>query len=285
MISSTVGSRGSLGLISALTASTIYTLHLRGAILKVPSSGRPHVLASNIATTYYSVAHFPPLENSRNGDFPMIPAECLPGRRNFLKAGVVLATGLSGVALLPQPAVSEESDAWVIGPKPGFTPEIGTLTSMLAFTRMQVLNSVKGMSQADLDFLFDGKANTIGALLLHLAATDSYYHLNSFQGIAWGKFPDAAKQKWEVAMNLGEPARKTIKGNSLDYYLNVLNESREKTLGELKKRDDKWLAALDTEAGMNNYGKWFHVADHESNHNGQIKFLKSRLHGAKPASE
>ena len=79
----------------------------------------------------------------------MIPAECLPGRRNFLKAGVVLATGLSGVALLPQPAVSEESDAWVIGPKPGFTPEIGTLTSMLAFTRMQVLNSVKGMSQAD----------------------------------------------------------------------------------------------------------------------------------------
>jgi len=215
----------------------------------------------------------------------MIPADCSPSRRNFLKAGVVLATGLSGVALLPQPAAPEESDAWVIGPKPGFTPEIGTLTSMLAFTRMQVLNSVKGMSQADLDFLFDGKANTIGALLLHLAATDSYYHLNSFQGIAWGKFPDAAKQKWEVAMNLGEPARKAIKGNNLDYYLNALNESREKTLAELKKRDDKWLAALDTEAGMNNYGKWFHVAEHESNHDGQIKFLKSRLPNAKPAAE
>jgi Tetratricopeptide repeat len=112
-----------------------------------------------------------------------------PSRRNFLKAGVVLATGLSGVALLPEPGVSEESDAWVIGPKPGFTPEIGTLTSMLAFTRMQVLNSVKGMSQADLDFLFDGKANTIGALLLHLAATDSYYHLNSFRAWPGVNFP------------------------------------------------------------------------------------------------
>jgi hypothetical protein len=54
----------------------------------------------------------------------------------------------------------------------GFTPEIGTLTSMLAFTRMQVLHNVKGMSQADLDFLIDAKANTIGALLLYLAATE-----------------------------------------------------------------------------------------------------------------
>jgi uncharacterized damage-inducible protein DinB len=215
----------------------------------------------------------------------MIPAECLPSRRNFLKAGALLATGFSGAALLPRPVASEESDAWVIGPKPGFAPEIGTLASMLAFTRMQVLHSTTGMSQADLDFLFDGKANTIGALLLHLAATDSYYHLNSFQGIAWGKFPDAAKQKWDVAMNLGEPARKAIRGNSLDYYVNALKESREKTLAELKKRDDKWLTALDAEAGMNNYGKWFHVAEHESNHNGQIKFLKSRLPGAKPSSE
>ena len=139
---------------------------------------------------------------------------------------------------------AQDDNAWIIGPKPGFSPEIGTLVSMMAFTRMQVMHNTKGMSQQDLDFLIDGKANTIGALLLHLAATDSYYHLNSFQGIAWGKFPDAAKQKWDVPMNLGEPARKAIKGNNLDYYVNALNETREKTLAELKKRDDKWLAAL-----------------------------------------
>jgi hypothetical protein len=215
----------------------------------------------------------------------MIPAECLSSRRNFLKLGAAVATGVSGLTLFAEPAVSQESDAWIIGPKSGFTPEIGTLVSMLAFTRMQVLHNTKGMSQQDLDFLIDAKANTIGALLLHLAATDAYYHLNSFQGIAWGKFPDTAKQKWDVAMNLGEPARKAIKGNKLDYYLNALNETREKTLAELKRHDDKWLATLDTEAGMNNYGKWFHVAEHESNHDGQIKFLKSRLPGAKPASE
>jgi hypothetical protein len=215
----------------------------------------------------------------------MLPAECLPNRRTFLKAGAVLATGLSGLALLPEPTTAQNNDSWVIGPKPGFTPEIGTLTSMLAFTRMQVLHNVKGMSQADLDYLLDPKANTIGALLLHLAATESYYGMNTFGGMKWGSWPDDVKKKWDIPMNLGEPARKAIKGNSLDYYLNILHESREKNLAEFRKHDDKWLTAVDTEFGANNYGKWFHVAEHESNHDGQIKFLKSRLPGAKPAAE
>ena len=216
----------------------------------------------------------------------MISDECVPNRRKFLKLSAALTATAAGLTSFPGSEVAAQDDnAWIIGPKPGFSPEIGTLVSMMAFTRMQVMHNTKGMSQQDLDFLIDGKANTIGALLLHLAATDAYYHLNSFQGIAWGKFPDAAKQKWDVPMNLGEPARKAIKGNNLDYYVNALNETREKTLAELKKRDDKWLAALDTEAGMNNYGKWFHVAEHESNHDGQIKFLKSRLPNAKPAAE
>ena len=218
----------------------------------------------------------------------MLPAECLPNRRNFLKlgvAGVAAISGTAGFAVLSETAMGAEKDDWVIGPRQGFTPEIGTLTSMMAFTRMQVIASTKGMSAADLDFLLDAKANTIGALLNHLAATEAYYQANSFDGIQWEKFSDALKQKWDVAMNLGEPARKTIKGNSLDYYLNLLNATREKTLAELKKRDDKWLATVDPAFGANNFGKWFHVAEHESNHNGQIKFLKSRVPGAKPTAE
>ena len=215
----------------------------------------------------------------------MFHPESLPNRRNFLKFGAVLATGASALTVFSEPAVSQDDESWVIGPKPGFTPEIGTLVSMLAFTRMQVLHNTKGMSVADLDFLLDGKANTIGALLNHLAATDAYYHLNSFGGVKWDSWSDDVKKKWDVPMNLGEPARKAIKGNSLDYYLNLLHETRERTLAELKKRDDKWLTAVDTEMGMNNYGKWFHVAEHESNHDGQIKFLKSRVPGAKPSAE
>jgi len=150
-----------------------------------------------------------------------------------------------------------------------------------------MLSSVKGMSQKDLDFLLDEKANTVGALLMHLAATDRIYQLNTFEGNSLKELPAAYKEKWEVAMDLGEPARKSIKGNNLDYYLNLLGETREHTLAELKKRDDTWLLTVDKDWGWgptNNYCKWFHVCEHESNHNGQIKLIKGRLPGAKPAS-
>ncbi|GAC1639584.1 MAG: DinB family protein [Candidatus Acidiferrum sp.] len=205
----------------------------------------------------------------------------ISSRRNFLKAGAAIAAGVSGFALSPQPTLAQDNESWVIGPTKGYTPEIGTLVSMLNFTRMQVLHNVKGLSQSDLDFLLDAKANTIGSLLLHLAATETYYGLNSFGGMQWESWSEEVKKKWDIPMNLDEPARKAIKGNSLDYYLNALHESREKNLAEFKKRDDKWLAEVDTYMGMNNYGKWFHVAEHESNHDGQIKFLKGRLPGAK----
>jgi len=214
----------------------------------------------------------------------MLPLECLPTRRNFLKIGAAIAAGVSGLSLAPRHALAQEGESWLIGPQKGYTTEIGTLVSMLAFTRMQVLQNVKGLSQQDLDFLLDAKANTIGALLMHLAATETYYGLNSFGGVKWDSWPDEVKKKWDVPMNLDEPARKAIKGNSLDYYLNALHESREKNLAEFKKRDDKWLTVVDTEMGMNNFAKWFHVAEHESNHDGQIKFLKSRVPGAKPSA-
>jgi hypothetical protein len=154
--------------------------------------------------------------------------------------------------------------------------------------RDQVLRAVKGMSQQDLDFLLDAKANTIGALLVHLAAIESFFQMNTFEGLAGKTLPEPFKQKWGMPMELGEPARKSIKGNNLDHYLNVLNETREKTLAEFRKRDDAWLMAVDKDwpwGPTNNYCKWFHVTEHEANHNGQIKFLKSRLPGAKPGNE
>jgi uncharacterized damage-inducible protein DinB len=217
----------------------------------------------------------------------MFPPECVPSRRNFLKAAAMTA-GVSGLMLLPQPAFSEDTDMNIIGPKKGYSPQIGTLVSMMTWMRTIALHSVKDMSTKDLDYLLDDKANTIGALLMHLAATDRIYQINTFEGNDLKELPAAYKEKFGVAMDLGDAARKSIKGNSLDYYLTLLNETREHTLAEFRKRDDKWLMTVDKDWGWgptNNYCKWFHVCEHESNHNGQIKFLKSRLPGAKPASE
>jgi hypothetical protein len=182
-----------------------------------------------------------------------------------------------------QASGKDAADIYMIGPRDGYSPEIGTLVSMMINMRSQVLYNVHGMSQADLDFLLDDKANTIGALLLHLAATDTYYRLHTFGETPWGSWDESTKKQWDVAMNLGEPARKVIKGHHLQFYLDILEETRAKTFAEFKKRDDKWLFSRDkiSPDWGNYYSEWFHVCEHESNHDGQIKFLKARLPGAK----
>jgi hypothetical protein len=219
---------------------------------------------------------------------PMFPSECPPSRRNFLFAGAAFAATVSTLTLPVSYAAADDSGLTIVGPKPGFSPQIGTLVSEMAFMRDQVVHSVKGMSQQDLDFLLDAKANTIGALLLHLAAVEKFFQLNSLQGLSEDKIPESFKEKWGMPMELGDPARKAIKGNNLDYYLNILNETRAGTLAEFRRRDDAWLMAVDKTWGWgptNNYCKWFHVTEHEANHNGQVKLLKSRLPGAKSAAE
>lgn len=217
------------------------------------------------------------------------------GRRHFLKTAAALTSGI-GLAFLPgagqaqQSPVSaqaEDNDANIIGPKPGYSPQIGTLVSMMGWLRPPITRAVQGMTTEQLDFLLDDKANSIGALLYHLAATDAFYHEHTFKGLEWGKFDPDVMQKFGVAMELGDPARKQIKGNDLKFYLDLLEETRQRTLAEFRKRDDKWFMTVDEKwywGPTNNYCKWFHVCEHESHHYGQIALLKSRVPGAKPAN-
>ncbi|MFT3747286.1 MAG: DUF664 domain-containing protein [Agriterribacter sp.] len=210
----------------------------------------------------------------------------ISGRRKFLQTTVRATVTFSTMSILPftttaAPVLPDDS-LHIVGPKEGYSPQIGTLVSMMNWMRDTMLYSVKGMKQEQLDFLFDEKANTIGAMLLHLAATEAFYQANTFEGRT--DYNDAEKKQWEAAMNLGDEGRKNIKGHDLDFYLDILKKTREKTLMEFGKRDDKWLMQVDPhffdDKPTNNYCKWFHVCEHESNHNGQIKWLKSRLPGA-----
>jgi hypothetical protein len=151
-----------------------------------------------------------------------------------------------------------------------------------------ILRATEKLSQTELDFLFDPNANSIGALMLHLAAAETYYQLHTFDGMKWGAWPDAVKQKWDVAMELGDAGRKGIKGHDRDYYVAILHEVREKTLSEFRKKDDAWFLAVDKDwpwGPTNNYCKWFHVCEHEAHHTGQVALLRKRLPGAKPSSE
>ncbi|MHA4808447.1 DinB family protein [Flavitalea flava] len=221
----------------------------------------------------------------------------LSGRRLFLKTAAAVSAGLTGMLLIPNatypnstganhPDTDPDPSPTVIGPRQGYSPQIGTFVSMMGFCRYAVERAVKGMTTEQLDYLLDDKANSIGALLYHLAATDAYYHEHTFKGLEWGKFDESVTKKFDVAMSLGEPARKTIKGNNVDFYLGLLKETREKTLAEFRKRDDAWFMTIDKTwpwGPTNNYCKWFHVCEHESHHQGQMALIKSRIPGIKAA--
>jgi len=208
-------------------------------------------------------------------------------RRKFIGgSAAAIAAGLSVTLLEPSSALAEAELPNVLGPRAGYSPQVGSFVSMFTWMREQngVLRTTEGLSQADLDVLFDKNANTIGALMLHLAATETYYQMNTFGGMKWDSWSDDVKKKWDAAMNLGDAGRQTIKGHDRAYYVDILHEVREKTLSEFRKRDDAWMLAADKTfpwGPTNNLCKWFHVTEHEAHHTGQIALLRKRLPGAK----
>ncbi len=155
-------------------------------------------------------------------------------RRNFVKSSAGIVAGM----LLPELGAAKNfyppDNINIIGPLPGYSSQIGTFVSMLNWIRDSVLRATQNLTQQELDYLHDSKSNTIGALLLHLAATEVVYQDLTFNNLK--DFSDDNKKKWSVPMNLGEEGRKQIKGNDLQYYLTALKEVREKTLAELKKK-------------------------------------------------
>jgi len=213
-------------------------------------------------------------------------------RRKFLRSTALLTSGTLGLTVLPAVTADAEAPAEemsnIIGPIAGYAPQVGTLVSMMTWMRTVILFPVADLTVEQLDYIHDAKANSIGAMLLHLAATERLYQLHTFENKKWGDWPEADAKRFSAASELGDAGRKNIKGNPLSYYLDTLKEIRSNTLSEFKKRDDAWLMSVDKEwpwGPTNNYCKWFHVCEHESNHNGQIKWLKSRLPGAKASKD
>ncbi|UGU16855.1 DinB family protein [Sinomicrobium kalidii] len=156
----------------------------------------------------------------------------------------------------------------------GYSLQIGTLVSMLNDLSNRVERVVSGLDQQKLDYLIDEKANRIGALIMHLAAAEKYYQVYTFENRG---FNEEENKKWGAALNLGEEGRKEIQGHDLEYYLDIYREVRQKTLEELKKRNDAWLKKKKPGSLLNNHYAWFHVMEHQSSHLGQILFLKKRL--------
>ncbi|MDR7128182.1 putative damage-inducible protein DinB [Algoriphagus sp. 4150] len=161
-----------------------------------------------------------------------------------------------------------------MNPPAGYDHDIGTMVSMLENLRARIIYSTQGLNQDQTDFLLDDKANRIGAMIMHLAATEVYYQAYTFEGRSYN---EEEKEIWETALNLGDEARAEFVGKPIKYYLDIWAEVRQKTLDTLKTKDDEWFAALAEGGQTDNHWAWFHVMEHQANHMGQINMLRSRL--------
>lgn len=162
-----------------------------------------------------------------------------------------------------------------IEPVSGYTPTIGRLVCILMHSRQALVAAVAGLSREQLDHLHDPESNTIGALLAHVAAVERWYQVFTFEN----RMPSASEEAaWPAALRLGEEGRRQIRGRELPSYLDELARTREVTLGRLAERDDAWLEGpLPLAPEMNPHFAWFHVAEDEINHRGQIRWLRARL--------
>jgi uncharacterized damage-inducible protein DinB len=138
------------------------------------------------------------------------------------------------------------------------------------------------MTTAELDHLQDDSSNSIGALLAHIAVVERAYHCLTFEERA----PSVQEQAgWEPALTLGAEGRRRLRDRPLERYVHELSEARRLTLEGLAARDDAWLERpLRAAPAMNAHWAWFHVAEDEINHRGQMRWLRARLGSATPGA-
>jgi uncharacterized damage-inducible protein DinB len=158
---------------------------------------------------------------------------------------------------------------------PGYTPAIGRLVGMLGYARATTLRAVEGLTNEQLDHLQDADSNSIGALLAHIVAVERSYQVLTFEERL---LTEAENARWGAALKLGADGRRELRGRPLEAYVQDLDITREQTLAALAARDDVWLEQVVRVAPkINAHWAWFHVAEDEINHRGQIRWLRPRL--------
>ncbi|MEO1254868.1 MAG: hypothetical protein AAFY41_08290, partial [Bacteroidota bacterium] len=85
-----------------------------------------------------------------------------------------------------------------IKPAKGYSNDIGNMVVMLEDLKSRIVRIVSDFDQDETDFLLDEKANRIGAMILHLAATEAYYQKYTFEG---RQFNEEENAKWGLALD------------------------------------------------------------------------------------
>lgn len=158
---------------------------------------------------------------------------------------------------------------------PGYSPAIGRLVGMLSYARATTIAAVTGLTTAELDHLHDDRSNSIGALLAHIHAVEKSYQVLTFDDRLLSADEEA---RLSTPLALGPEGQRTLRDRPLQHYLEDLASARRDTLKALASRDDAWLdRSVSLAPKVNAHWAWFHVAEDEINHRGQIRWLRARL--------
>lgn len=155
----------------------------------------------------------------------------------------------------------------------GYSTRIGLMVYMLEDLKNRITDQVKTLDQSQVDFMYNKRANSIGALIMHLISTESYYQTATLKRRDWTK---EEFKKFGVAGEINEKVKSIVKGKPIKFYLDLWDEVRKTSLEGLKAKDDTWFLS-EIDQGVNMQYVWYHVMEHSANHMGQILTVKNRL--------
>jgi uncharacterized damage-inducible protein DinB len=157
---------------------------------------------------------------------------------------------------------------------PEYSFQIGLIVSEINDIRNDTMSLIKNLSSDELDSVFGEFNNSIGTLLFHFAALEFKFQCNY---LFKRKVTVEEYDKYKIGLSPLMSDRLVGK-NELEFYIQELNDTRNRTLAALKTLNDDWLFenvnARDGRVLGNNYYFLKHYLMHdELCHQGQIKIM------------
>jgi uncharacterized damage-inducible protein DinB len=165
-------------------------------------------------------------------------------------------------------------------PVEGFAPQVGRYVAQMNEVRADLTQELEGLTIEQIDWHPDENTESIGTMLLHIDAVEWSWIFEDIFGKPDTEYPG----EWSEAMpiRVGVPQ---VQGRPIEWYLDKLNATRERTLDVLRGFTDEDLKRLVGESeprpGQEKRSYLFtidwiiwHIIHHEASHAGQIELVK-----------
>jgi len=166
-----------------------------------------------------------------------------------------------------------------IEPVPGYPPRIGSYLAQMEDVRRRTIRYVEGLTTEQLSWHPKPRVESIGTLLLHIAAVECSWIGEDIMRRTMG-------EEWKIALpiRLGIPQ---VTGQPLAFFLDTLRAVRDQTKADLATLTDddlsRMVAPLDPGPASTPEHRFtiewilYHILEHEAHHKGQIAVMKRLL--------